>query len=403
MTLHNQKFHDALKFFFPLCALCLLMMQPENVFSSEADRNVVLTMGESQINKDIPTARSAAVEECLAFAVQNTAVGMIPVAFLTEKFDRIADLLSRQNDEFITDYKVLKEITTDKHYRVLVQVTISTVKLKEALTSAGLVPGTAKLPKILFLIAEQPADAISPHYWWRAEKLFFQTEAAVSAMETILAEKGFPLIDEAMIPPGIYKDLGLNAKLTDDQALDLGRRVQAEVIILGDAVARETSNRMGESARTFEATVTARGISVETGEEIARTMNTETSVSQDAAAGSRQSLSGAGGQAATALAGQILSKWQQQVENKEQITIRIQGADILPYLVLFRNTLGKIDGVTRLQTLEMTPNAAVVQVQFDGGTPQDLADALLLKTFDTFGINIYEVSGTTLSIELVAK
>jgi hypothetical protein len=160
---------------------------------------------------------------------------------------------------------------------------------------------------------------------------------------------------------------------------------------------------MGERTRTVEATVTARGISVETGEPIANTMKTQTGISQDALAGSRQSLSMAGEQAALALAGQILSKWQKLIDNKEQITLRIQGRDILPYLVVFRNALGKIDGVTRQQNIEMTPDAAVIQVQFDGGTSQDLADALLVKTFDTFGINIFEVSETTLSIELVAK
>jgi hypothetical protein len=103
------------------------------------------------------------------------------------------------------------------------------------------------------------------------------------------------------------------------------------------------------------------------------------------------------------LAGQILAKWQELVDAKGQITLRIHGADILPYLVLFRNSLGNIPGVTRQQTVEMTPDAAVLQVRFDGGTSQALADALLVKSFDTFGINIYDITASELSIELVPK
>ena len=50
----------------------------------------------------------------------------------------------------------------------------------------------------------------------------------------------------------------------------------------------------------------------------------------------------------------------------------------------------------------MTPDEAVLMVKFDG-TSQDLADALLQKTFDPFSINIYESSASALYIKLVAK
>lgn len=402
MTLHSKKRHPILKIFFLFFLGCLFTAQAGNA-TPETDRNVVLAMGESRIYTDIPAARTAAVNQCLTFAVQNSAIGMIPFTGLAEKFDRIADLLSSEQNQFISDYKVLKEISTDKHYRVLVQVTVSTAKLKEALAGAGLVLGPANLPKILFLIAEKPAEAPSMDYWWKTEKSFFRADAAVSAMKTVLAAKDFVLIDTDMISPEMYADLGLKAELTDDQAIAIGRRVQADIVIVGDAVVQETSNRMGESLRTFQAVVNARGISVETGEPVASAMITQTSVSQDRDTGSHQSLSMAGEQAALSMAGQILSKWQELLDNKEQITIHIQGADILPYLVVFRNTLGKIDGVTRQQTLEMTPDAAVLQVRFDGGTSQDLADALLVKSFNTFGINIYDIDATKLSIELVPK
>ena len=85
-----------------------------------------------------------------------------------------------------------------------------------------------------------------------------------------------------------------------------------------------------------------------------------------------------------------------------EITLTIIGSDILPYLVLFRNELKTIDGISSQQTIEMTPDETLLLVKYDKAS-QDLADALLLKTFDSFGINIFEISSNTLKIELVAK
>lgn len=390
-----------LKVIFSICTVFLLFAQPCHAKPS-GDKNVVLVMGDSRIYTDVLAARSAAVSQCLLTAVEKTAIEMIPFTGLTEKFQIISDLLSSQRNKFISDYKVLKEINTDKYYRVLVQVSVSTLKLEEELANAGIVLSPENLPKILFLIAEQQADDISLQYWWRKEKSFFQTDAAVTSMKRIFAEKKFSVIDDEMVPYGLFEDLGLDAELTDGQAVELGKRVNADVVIVGNAIASEMSNRMGENILTFKATVRARGLLTESGEQIALATNSETNVNRDIAAGSRQALADAGFQTGIQLASQILSKWQERMEKTGEITLTITGTDILPYLVLFRNELKKIEGVTSQQTLEMTPDEAVLLVKYDGSS-EDLAGALLLKTFEPFGINIYELSENALSIQLVAK
>jgi len=51
---------------------------------------------------------------------------------------------------------------------------------------------------------------------------------------------------------------------------------------------------------------------------------------------------------------------------------------------------------------EMTLNQATIIVDFQG-TPEDLANALMLKTLDAIGINIYEISPSHLRIELISS
>lgn len=401
ITIRNNKNSVILKVIFSLCTIFLLFVQPCQAMPA-ADKNVVLVMGDSRIYTDVLAARSAAVAQCLLSAVEKTAIERIPFTGLTEKFEIISGLLSSHRNKFISDYKVLKEINTDKYYRVLVQVTVSTLKLEEELANAGIILSPENLPKILFLIAEQQADDLSLQYWWRKEKSIFQSNAAVNSMKKIFAEKKFTVVDDEMIPYGLFEDLGLNAGLTDEQAVELGKRVNADLVIVGNAIASEMSNRMGEHIRTFKATVTVRGLLTESGDQVARTAHSEINANRDIATGSRQALSDAGFQTGNQMASQVLSKWRERMEKTEGITLTIKGTDILPYLVLFRNGLKKIEGVTSQQTLEMTPDEAVLMVKYDGAS-RNLADALLMKTFDPFGINIYELSKNTLHIELFAK
>jgi len=401
MTIRKNNNTVILTVIFSLCTIFLLFVQP--CFANTAgDKNVVLVMGDSRIYTDVPAARSAAVSQCLLSAVEQTAIEMIPFTGLTEKFYSISDLISGQRNTFISDYKVLKEVKTEKHYRVLVQVTVSSLKLEEELAAAGILLSPENLPKILFLIAEQQADDISPQYWWRKEKSFFQTDAAVSSMKKIFTEKRFSVISDEMIPFGLIEDLGLNAELTDAQAIEIGKRVNADLVIVGNASAAEMSNRMGEHIMTFKATVTAKALLAASGEQIARTMNYETNVNRDISAGSSQALTDAGVQASIALTSQILPKWQERIGKTGEITLTLNGTDILPYLVVFRNELKHIEGINSQQTVEMTPDEAILMVKYDG-TSQDLADALLIKTFDPFSINIYELSESTLHIELITE
>ena len=401
MKNHKHKNVVIFNVFFLICTLFLLFVQP-CLAEPSGDQDVFLVMGESRIYTDVLAARSAAVSQCLLSAVEKKAIEMIPFAGLTENFESVSDLISGRRDKFISDYKVLKEVSTEKNYRVLVQVTVSSLKLEEALAHAGILLSPENLPKIIFLIAEQRADDISLQYWWREEKSFFQTDAAVSAMKKIFTEKRFSVINDEVIPFGLLGDMGLNAELTDAQAIEIGKRVNADLVIVGNAIAAEMSNRMGDNIMTFKATVTTKALLTGSGEQIAQAMNSETNVNRDIAAGSNQALTDAGFQTGTALTSQILPKWRERLEKAGEITLTIHGTDILPFLVVFRNELKSIEKVNSQQTLEMTPDEAILMINYDG-TSQNLADALLMKTFDSFSINIYESSENTLNIELVAK
>ena len=401
MKLTIQKQSIFLKIIFPLCVLCLMAARPCPAEPADGEKEI-LAMGASRIYTDILAARSAAVTQCLQTAVEKVVIEMTPTDILTKKFDIITNLIAAQRNPVITNYKVLKEIHTEKNYQVLVQVTVSTAKLKAALGDAGILVSARNLPTILLLITEQQANDLAPHYWWQNKQSFLPSDAAASAMKQLFAKKEFSMIDEAMVPYDLFEDLAPGLPLSDEQAVEMGRRLNADIVVTGSAVTREMANRMGENVLTFQGIVTVRALMTDSGQEIARAQASDTRVSRDSDAGSREALSAAGTRAGANLADQMMAAWYVRILPPGEITLRIAGRDILPYLVLFRNELQTIDGVTGQHTKEMAPDEAVLTVKY-GNTAQDLADALMLKTFDAFGINIYEISQNTISIELVVK
>lgn len=82
------------------------------------------------------------------------------------------------------------------------------------------------------------------------------------------------------------------------------------------------------------------------------------------------------------------------------IEIQVEGAAHLKNYSTFRSALNKIEGVKSVQVKEMKANKAtlIVDYQQDG---RQLADSLILITFDGFGINVPEVTHNNIKIILL--
>ena len=67
--------------------------------------------------------------------------------------------------------------------------------------------------------------------------------------------------------------------------------------------------------------------------------------------------------------------------------------------VRLRTAMASLSGVKELAMTEMSPDGAVMSVDYQGNT-RSLADALLQQTFDGFGIDIVEVTADTVRVRL---
>lgn len=381
-----------------------VMLSSLSVFAEAPPATKTLTvMGTGFIRgENVEVARDQAISSSLDGAVSRMVVSEIPLETLLKNFQPINRLVQTYRDKFIQDYKVLTETKSGQMYSVLAQVTVSLTSLEEQLLGAGIMFGRKALPKILFVIAEKNRGDMPPQYWWGQTFATVKGFAESTAAEA-MKQKGFTIIEPAAIDAG--QDIGMDLNkpdLSNPEAIELGRRLQAEVVIIGRSIVHPIPNTMTGNVKSYQGMVTARAVRLDTGEEIAASMQTAVTASSDAFAGGREAFSKAGAQAGTDLASQILSIWHKELSQPTLVEVVIQGSSNLLYFERFRHALMALPGVRGLQIKEMRPDETIVVVDFEGNG-EKLAAVLMLKAYGAFGINITEIALNHLKIQLVSR
>ncbi len=365
----------------------------------------IITIGHSRIYSDIDSAKQAAIYEGLLSAVQNAAFRLISTKEMTGNFKTVAGVLVRLRGDFIQGYRILEEYQTEKHYQVLIQATISIKKIKEAFARAGLSPAPARMPSVLFMIAEKNIDDMKFDYWWRGGYLSSSDQAVLSPIRQIFTQKGFKVIEPDSAETSnkdLLSGLHIGEEPADYQASIVASRLNADIVVVGKATAEAAANRMGEDVRTFRARVNLRVIDAGTGEKLTTTREQAMNVSQDPDKGAKNALADAAYQAGRQLADRISSLWRNASQTADKFMIRVQGEDILPHLEKLRSALKEQPGISELRTTEMTASQAILAVDYQG-TAQELADNLLMQSFERFGVNISEISAEGMSVELISR
>ncbi len=188
----------------------------------------------------------------------------------------------------------------------------------------------------------------------------------------------------------------------DYEASIIASRLGADLVVAGTANAEATANRMGEDVRSFKASVSLRVIDAGTGEKLTTIREQSMTVSRDPEKAGRNAIADAAYRAGGQLADRIASLWHRASETKDKFTIEIQGKPLLRNLEELRAAIKEQSGASGLRTLEMTATSAVLALDYEGNA-QELADGLLMQSFDGFGININDISTQGLSIELIPE
>jgi len=170
-------------------------------------------------------------------------------------------------------------------------------------------------------------------------------------------------------------------------------------VIVGKSTAQRVPNTMGVTLKSFEGSVALRALRTDSGEKIASRTENYVTTNTDEAQGGKEAIAGAGSLAGAELSLQIVAGWKKTVQQPVEVEIVVKGTRNLGNFVNFRRALKDISDVKRIQLKEMQSDEAVIVVTYQGDAKK-LAEALMLKTFESFGISITEVLERRLMVEL---
>ena len=363
-------------------------------------------IGRGRIYRDnVAKARNEAIADGLRNAVEQGVGLLIPSASVVESFQLLSDEIYPKADEVIHDYKVLTESQSGPYYRLVVRVTMFRNVLQAMLQDGGVLTTDKGLPSVVFLLWEQNIGQVLPRYSWDQSPFRDSPLTIEKTLSRYMHEKGFFVIDKTTAPTlGI--DLGLESqgrKLSDDAALRLARQLSAEVVIVGHGSARIGGNVSGMGVKSVEGVLSVRAIRADNGRTIGSSERTRVSVHADEMTAGTEALALAALDAAEDLSKKLVANWSKEAGQPLLVELTVGGIEEYGDFVKFRTILrDEIRSVKDVHLKAIKSGEAKMDVDIKGNSRM-LADELMLKRFEGFGVNISAVDQGRIRLEIMPK
>ena len=375
--------------------------------SEEAEQTATLeVIGRGTIFRDnVAKARDEAIADGLWNAVEQGVGLLISSSSVIDHFQLLSDRVYSQAEEFIHDYKVLTESKSGRYYRLVVRATLSMKALHDKLQDIGILMTNEKRPSVLLLLSEQNIGQTSPRYSWARSSFGGLPLAVEDTLAGYLRKKGFVIVNPETLEglvinlwPG-YGEL----ELSDEAAAKLAEQVGAEVVIVGRAFARLSGNVLGTDMKSVEAEMSGRAIEANNGMVVASSEATGAAVHANEMVASTEALTLAASGVAEELSRQLAANWGGEAGEWVLVELVVKGIKEYRDFIKFRTTISKeVPGIKNVYLKAIKAGEAKMDVEVKGDSRM-LADELLLKSFEGFGVNIVEVGQKTIILELIPK
>ncbi len=352
------------------------------------------------VDENLATAKDKAINDAIRSSVAEVISAMLTKSDLISNLGIIYDKILSNPQKYIVTYRVLNEIERENQYIVAVESKIDSNALNSFFTDQGILNKKNKKPRILLLISEQAPGEILPRYWWGKNPLPYESITEKVIENYLISNNICEIVGNGDDRPN-PADLGIVFKSIHDSdaAIKLGLEAGADIVVIGSAQAKETLNTMGDE-KSYEADVSLKIFKTKTGEEITPIDTKAVVKNTIPQAGIKDGFEKAGILAANKLGEEIKKSLNSQDKGPRTIEITIKGTDYLSSFIMLKRVMNKMDGIEDIQTKELGSDQAVADIIFQGNA-RKLADALMLQTFDSFGIEISDVKDNSLTIKFV--
>jgi hypothetical protein len=382
--------------------ICALFMVESSHAVKNPDMMINVTAGSRKIiNHNIQQAKQAAVLDALNIAVQQAFISLVSKEVLASNLDFFYDKILPISSDYIVTYSVIGGIENHNHYHVGVESKIDLAMLEQTLSKAKILSTSHDKPKILFFIAEKTFPDMNYKYWWGSNLLPYHSLAETIIVTRMIKEKFIVTGYDQERPNPSFYNIAFDSISDIQAAKNLGREMNADMIIFGEASSSEAINRMGQD-KTFNGRINLAGYHLETGEKVIESKISAVAKSNIEKQGNTQALSKAAMLSASDLIEKINIYWIKNLRRENVFDVNIEGDNFLSRFIALKQKLKQMPGIENLQHREIASNHAVIQIFYKGRSSQ-FANTLMLKTFEDFGLEISDVRDNFINIRFIEK
>jgi hypothetical protein len=353
------------------------------------------------VNHNIQQAKQNAVSDALRLAVQKAFAKIVSRQVLASNLDFFYNKVLPNTSDYIITYRVLGGIENKGNYLVGVESKVDLMLLEKTLIDARILNANKDKPVILFFITEKTPSDLLPKYWWGKNPIPYDSLTEKIIIDQMIKDRFIVTGNDEVRPDPSFYNITFNTIYDMAAAKDLGKSMKADMIVFGKAVSEEAINRMGED-KTFNARISLDGYNLETGEKVVTSQVKAVATSDMELEGNIQALVKAARLSALDLSERIDVYWAQQLRQEHAFDVTIKGENFLTRFIALKQQFKQMPGIENMQPKEMGTDYAVMQIFYKGKSFQ-FVNAVMLKTFDSFGLEFTDVTDTLVTIQFIEK
>jgi hypothetical protein len=353
------------------------------------------------VDHNIQRAKQNAVSDALRLAVQNAFAEIVSRQVLASNLDFFYDKVLPHTSDYIITYRVLGGIENKGHYLVGVESKVDLMLIEKTLIDARILNANKDKPVILFFITEKTPSDLLPNYWWGKNPIPYESLAEKIIIDQMIKDRFIVTGNDAVRPDPSFYNITFNTIYDMAAAKDLGKKMKADMIVFGKAISEEAINRMGED-KTFNARISLDGYILETGEKVVTSQVKAVATSDMDREGNIQALVKAAHLSALDLSEKIDVYWARHLRQEHSFDVTIKGENFLTRFIALKQRFKQMPGIENMQPKEMGSDYAIMQVFYKGKSSQ-FVDAVMLKTFDSFGLEFTDITDTLVTIQFIEK
>jgi (p)ppGpp synthase/HD superfamily hydrolase len=258
------------------------------------------------------------------------------------------------------------------------------------------------MPKMIIMVAEQNIGMDHPNYWWGQGVVAQDMRVVENTLIEKMREKGFTFVDTEVLS-GKKSVTTAVAYLSDKQARRIAKLTDAEVILVGKAVARDIGQTIeGNRFRSANAEVAVRAINTDNGEIIAVATQIGASAHVSSTTAGSNALKNASQKLADDLVAKIAAKWQSDTSGSNRIRMEVNGVKTHKMLTKFIEVLkNQVRSVKEVHEQRLQKGTATLDVMLAGDC-RSMATELEAKDFGgEIKIEVEKVSPNAITIKLL--